>query len=55
MRIQGPYSQHFIFFVTYEKALKARVRDYTRLERLDKNKQSSVLDPLLGVKENEVL
>jgi hypothetical protein len=29
---QGPYSQHFIFFVTYQLAQKARVLHYSGLE-----------------------
>jgi hypothetical protein len=30
----GPYSQNFIFLVTYEWALEARELHYTRLKRL---------------------
>jgi hypothetical protein len=29
----GPYSQHFIFFVTYELKQYSRMLHYTRLER----------------------
>ncbi len=32
--VQGPYSQHYIFIVTYESAQLARVLHNTRLERL---------------------
>jgi hypothetical protein len=38
LKYQGPYSQHFIFFVTYESAQKARVLHKTWLERLANNK-----------------
>jgi hypothetical protein len=33
-----PYSQHFIFFVTYECAQQVEVLHYNRLERLDTDK-----------------
>jgi hypothetical protein len=29
----GPYSKHFIFLLTYEWSMKARVLQYTRLQR----------------------
>jgi hypothetical protein len=32
--VQGAYSQDFIFFVTYHWTQKARVLNYTRLERI---------------------
>ncbi len=54
-RAQGAYSQHFIFFVTYHWAQKARVLHYTRLERLARGKHSSLLDPFVSYEENEVL
>jgi hypothetical protein len=31
---QGPYSQHFFFFVTHQSAQQARVLHYTTLEGL---------------------
>jgi hypothetical protein len=37
---QGPYSQHCIFFVTYESAQLARAFHNTRLERLANDKLS---------------
>jgi hypothetical protein len=37
------FSHHFIFFVTYEWAQKARVFHYTRLETFVIDKQSSLL------------
>ncbi len=39
---QGPYLQHIIFFVTYKWVLS--VLDYTRLERIDRDRHSSLLD-----------
>jgi hypothetical protein len=51
----GPYSQHFIFIVTYEQTLKARVLYTTKLERLGGYKHSSLLDLFVSYEENEVL
>jgi len=51
----GLYSQHFIFFVTFYWAQKARVVYYTRLERLVRDKHSSLVGPLISFKRNEVL
>ncbi len=45
LRAQGHYSQHLISFVTYEWTHEARVLDYTRLDRLARDKHSSLLDP----------
>ncbi len=50
----GPYSQHFMLFVTYEWAQKARELHYTRLEELAKVKHSSFMGPFLRNEENEV-
>jgi hypothetical protein len=36
--IQGLYSHYFIFFITYERALLARVFHHTMLERLARDK-----------------
>jgi hypothetical protein len=33
-KTQGPYSQHFIFFITYELAKLARVLNNYRLDML---------------------
>jgi hypothetical protein len=44
----GPYSQHFIFFVTYEWAEQARVLYCTKLEGLARDKHSSKLGPFVG-------
>ncbi len=41
IRDDGPYSQHFIFFVTYEWAQKAGVLNNTMLEKPASNKHSS--------------
>jgi hypothetical protein len=49
------YSQHFIFFVTYEWAQNARVLHLTRLETLIRDKHSSLLGSFLNILENEVL
>jgi hypothetical protein len=51
---QGSYSKHFIFFVTCAWAQKVRVFYYTKLERLTRDKDSSLLDPFVSNKENEV-
>jgi hypothetical protein len=42
-------------FVTYEWAQKARVLQYTRLERLARDKHSILLGPFIGYIENVVL
>ncbi len=52
---QGPYSQHSIFFITYESAQKARVFHNTMLERLTSDKHSNLLGQFLSYEENEVL
>ncbi len=52
---QGPCSQHFIFFETYEWTQLARVFQYTRLERLSEVKCSGLFGPFISYKENEVL
>ncbi len=55
MRLEGPNSQHIIFFVTYEWSHKARVSHYTRLERLDMDKQYSLMGPFISYDKDEVL
>ncbi len=52
---QGPYSQHFFFFVTYELGQWARVFHYIRLEMLARNKHSSLLGQFVSYEENKVL
>jgi hypothetical protein len=52
---QGPYSQHFIFFVTYEWAPKARLLHYTGVERLFRDKNHSLLSSFVSCKNKEVL
>jgi hypothetical protein len=42
-KTQEPYSQHFIFFLTYEWAQEAGVLRNFRLERLAGDKPSSLL------------
>jgi hypothetical protein len=49
------FSQHSIFFLTYELAKYARVLNYTELERLTRDKHTSLLGPFLSYKDNEVL
>ncbi len=51
----GTYSHHFIFFVAYQWAQKARVLDYTSLESIVKEKHSSFLGPFTSYEENTVL
>jgi hypothetical protein len=46
---QEPYSQHLIFFLTEAWA------QYSRLERLAKDKHSSLLGPFVSYEENEEL
>jgi hypothetical protein len=55
LKVQVPYSQHFIFFVTYEGANKYVLHYYIRLERLFGEKHSSLLDPFVSYKEKKVL
>jgi hypothetical protein len=52
---QEQYSQHFIFFLTYEHFEEARLLYYTRPEKLAIDKQSSLLGPFISYKENEML
>ncbi len=53
--LDGLYSQQFIFFITFKWAQKARVLHYTRLERLVKEKCSTLLKQFIIYKENKVL
>jgi hypothetical protein len=53
--IQGPYSQHYIFFVTYESAQKAKRLLNIRLQRLSKVKHSKLLVQFVSYEEKEVL
>ncbi len=54
-RDQGPYSQHFSFFVTNIWAQQAEANITQGWERLTTDKHSSLLCPLIRFKENEVL
>ncbi len=49
------YSQHFIFFVTYELAQCDGVLYYTWLERVAWDNHTSALGPFVSCEENEVL
>jgi hypothetical protein len=53
--VQGPYSQHSVFFVTYKWEQKASVLHYIRLERSSRNKYASLLGLFVSYQENEVL
>jgi hypothetical protein len=50
-----PYSQHFISFATYKWVQLARELHYATLEKLARDKHSSLLCPFVSCKENEVL
>jgi hypothetical protein len=54
-RFQGPYSQHFIFFLTFKCFQQARVLNYTWPEKHDSDKHSNLLDPFITYEENKVL
>jgi hypothetical protein len=49
------YSQHFILFVTYELTQKARVLNYRKLEKLVREKHSSLLEQFVSYEKNEGL
>ncbi len=49
------YSQHFIFFVTYEQSQLVRILHYIKLERFASDKRSNLLDLFLRYEENKVL
>jgi hypothetical protein len=49
------YSQHFIFFITYESAQQARVLHKTMLERLAISKLAYLLDLFVSYDENALL
>jgi hypothetical protein len=51
----GPYSQHFIVFVTSEWALKARLLHCTRMARLARDKHFSLLRTLISKEVNNSL
>ncbi len=49
---QVPYSQHFIFLVTYVWAQKARASEYTRPEQFGTYKHSSLMGKVVNYEEN---
>ncbi len=51
----GPYSQHFIFFITDEWDQYARVLYKTEVERVARDKHCSLFCPLVSYEENEAL
>jgi len=55
MENQGPYSQHFIFFVNYEWTQQARVLHFARMGRVARVKRFCLLGPFICCKENKVL
>ncbi len=50
-RVQGLYSQQFIFTTTCNSAQWDRVFHYRRLERLDRDKHSTLLGPFIRYKD----
>ncbi len=54
-RFQGPYSQHFIFFLIYEWVPFAWVFFTTKPFRSSKIEHISLLDQFIGYEENVVL
>jgi hypothetical protein len=52
---QGPYSQHYIFFVTYESPKLARAFDYTSSEWFACQKYSILLAQSQVTKKRKVL
>jgi hypothetical protein len=55
IRNLGPYSQHFIFIVTYESAKQARVLHKTMLKNLAKSRNSKLLGFFISYDEDELL
>ncbi len=51
----GLYSQLFAIFINCKWAQKARVLHYISVEKLSRDKQSSLLGPFIRGEENEVL
>ncbi len=54
MSYQGPYSQNLIFFVTYEWAQYVSVLHHTKLEKIVRDKLSSLLGLFVSYEENEM-
>ncbi len=50
-----PYSHYSIFFITYLRAQLNIVLHYSKIERVAKDKHSSLLDLFISYKENELL
>jgi len=50
----GSYPQHVIFFVASKRAHQARVLNCAKLERIARDKHSSLLGQFLGYRENEM-
>jgi hypothetical protein len=54
-KVQGPYSQHFICFITYEFVQKARVLYNIWLDKIVRDKRSSLLESFMSYEEIEML
>ncbi len=54
IRHLGPYSQHFIFFLTYEFFQQAIVLEYTRSEKLTSDKHSNLWNLFVTHEEDKV-
>jgi hypothetical protein len=55
LNIQWPYSQHFIFFVSYDRAQKARVFVHSKPFQPSVTKHYSFIGTSTSYRENEVL
>ncbi len=55
LKLLGLYSQHFIFFVTYELAQLVRVLSYSKLEMLVREEHYTLFDSFVSYVKNEVL
>jgi hypothetical protein len=51
----APDSQHFISFVTYERAQKAGVLNNTQTEMLGMDKNSNLFGPFVSFEESKML
>ncbi len=54
IHIQRQYSQQLIFFVTLKWTQRARVFNYISLERLTRDKHSSLFHQFISYNENKV-
>ncbi len=54
-KVLDVHSQHFIFFITYERSQYVSALYYTRLEMFAGDKHSSLLGPFISYEENSVV